>query len=431
VKRSEQERLPQGSDVFFNRGQYQPGLTTGNWLLGHELGHVVQQNSLKSSMINLNEDKEALVEQIINFLRLYAMGYRRLYFQFKEFDCADLYYKRFIEPYFELAENKYFKYVVSSENVKGKLMEKSMSELIQIRNRMEAYSGYALDPHMFLAENNPPGKETEDPNASVLKDEDILNEIGSEGLETVIEILSVLEKIQSITENPGDILVEELIKAKKEAELFKEPIKKAANKAADKVRSKLKPNQRKALNFIKALPIKQVLKLHETIKEISDFDKEHFIKLFLDHVPLAIYAWNVTNTQKTHKVIVYQNTLYRIQPTKEWFEMGSLTDSISRGEELKSTDKLDFTKQEFKTLDMDVILSVGLRLGKEFKPMSGDKRWQIEYEVMVKSTQAVLKLVGAIFELVAEFVPILKKIMTGINIALDAAAKAESLTTKK
>ncbi|NBC08548.1 MAG: DUF4157 domain-containing protein [Bacteroidetes bacterium] len=33
-----------GSDIYFNRGQYNPGATEGKRLLGHELTHVVQQN---------------------------------------------------------------------------------------------------------------------------------------------------------------------------------------------------------------------------------------------------------------------------------------------------------------------------------------------------------------------------------------------------
>ncbi len=32
-----------GSDIYFNKGQYQPGTRPGNHLLGHELTHVVQQ----------------------------------------------------------------------------------------------------------------------------------------------------------------------------------------------------------------------------------------------------------------------------------------------------------------------------------------------------------------------------------------------------
>ena len=37
-----------GSDIYFNRGQYQPGSSEGKRLLGHELTHVVQQNDQKT-----------------------------------------------------------------------------------------------------------------------------------------------------------------------------------------------------------------------------------------------------------------------------------------------------------------------------------------------------------------------------------------------
>jgi hypothetical protein len=36
-----------GQDVVFGAGQYEPGTSTGKMLLGHELTHVVQQNTLK------------------------------------------------------------------------------------------------------------------------------------------------------------------------------------------------------------------------------------------------------------------------------------------------------------------------------------------------------------------------------------------------
>jgi|GEM_PF-4331185 len=35
-----------GGNVYFNQGQFQPETGAGKWLLGHELGHVVQQNIL-------------------------------------------------------------------------------------------------------------------------------------------------------------------------------------------------------------------------------------------------------------------------------------------------------------------------------------------------------------------------------------------------
>ncbi|NBC08547.1 MAG: DUF4157 domain-containing protein [Bacteroidetes bacterium] len=39
-----------GSDIYFNRGQYNPGSTEGKRLLGHELTHVVQQSSEMNSL---------------------------------------------------------------------------------------------------------------------------------------------------------------------------------------------------------------------------------------------------------------------------------------------------------------------------------------------------------------------------------------------
>ena len=39
-----------GSDIYFNRGQYQPGSSAGKKLLGHELTHVVQQRSVAKTI---------------------------------------------------------------------------------------------------------------------------------------------------------------------------------------------------------------------------------------------------------------------------------------------------------------------------------------------------------------------------------------------
>jgi len=39
-----------GSDIYFNKGQYNPGSTEGKRLLGHELAHVVQQGGAQNSI---------------------------------------------------------------------------------------------------------------------------------------------------------------------------------------------------------------------------------------------------------------------------------------------------------------------------------------------------------------------------------------------
>ncbi len=41
-----------GRDIYFNRGKYNPGTSTGQHLLAHELTHVVQQGQGNTSMIN-------------------------------------------------------------------------------------------------------------------------------------------------------------------------------------------------------------------------------------------------------------------------------------------------------------------------------------------------------------------------------------------
>lgn len=41
-----------GSDIFFNRGTYNPGTSEGQWLLAHELTHVVQQGQHTSDSIS-------------------------------------------------------------------------------------------------------------------------------------------------------------------------------------------------------------------------------------------------------------------------------------------------------------------------------------------------------------------------------------------
>ena len=38
------QAFTQGSDVHFAPGQYQPGTSGGNWLIAHELAHVVQRS---------------------------------------------------------------------------------------------------------------------------------------------------------------------------------------------------------------------------------------------------------------------------------------------------------------------------------------------------------------------------------------------------
>src|SRR5689334_16932570 len=39
------QALARGNDLHFAAGQYNPGTSKGDWLIGHELAHVVQQRN--------------------------------------------------------------------------------------------------------------------------------------------------------------------------------------------------------------------------------------------------------------------------------------------------------------------------------------------------------------------------------------------------
>jgi hypothetical protein len=82
-----------GSDVYFNRGQYNPGSTEGKRLLGHELTHVVQQGGSRDgnlisrdwldSAIPAEEDfwgdlRQALATELDNYLgNIHGQGVNR------------------------------------------------------------------------------------------------------------------------------------------------------------------------------------------------------------------------------------------------------------------------------------------------------------------------------------------------------------------
>lgn len=54
-----------GSDIYFNRGTYNPSATSGKFLLAHELTHTVQQNKAQSSGTNVQKQSNKTSSNII------------------------------------------------------------------------------------------------------------------------------------------------------------------------------------------------------------------------------------------------------------------------------------------------------------------------------------------------------------------------------
>lgn len=55
-----------GRDIYFNRGRYQPGTTTGDQLLAHELTHVAQQDGATPMLQAGRRSNEELAQEIID-----------------------------------------------------------------------------------------------------------------------------------------------------------------------------------------------------------------------------------------------------------------------------------------------------------------------------------------------------------------------------
>jgi hypothetical protein len=50
-----------GNDIYFNKGQYQPGTSSGNHLLAHELTHTIQQEGATNTVVQKNGE-DAIIE---------------------------------------------------------------------------------------------------------------------------------------------------------------------------------------------------------------------------------------------------------------------------------------------------------------------------------------------------------------------------------